>query len=171
MLEHKGYKTFQITDFINTNSFDEDSIQNIIITNGNIHKERNQLRWNLNGLPSGRSSQLEYVITRNPKTAGEVYLTSENHEIRYSIEDTDEQITSNLTPILGRYFEITYEGNDPIGCIVQNIPDKNTHQIYERVENSNYIPVCKGYQFEGWKNVTEGVSLPNEGNYDTLDCI
>ena len=161
----KGYETFQITDFVNTNSFEEKSIQNITVTNGSVEKEGNQLKWNLDGLPSGRSSKLEYVVTRNSETEGEIYSVSEKSEIRYSIEDTDEKITSTLTPILGRYFDITYEANDPSGCIVQNIPAKSTHQVYERVENSNYVPVCKGYQFEGWKNVTEGVNLPNDGDF------
>lgn len=161
----KGYKTFYIKDFLNTDFFDENSIQNITVTNGSIQKDGNQLQWSLSGLPSGRSSKLEYVITRNPEITGEIYLTSENHEVRYSIEDTDEKITSTLTPVLGRYFDITYEGNEPSECTVQNIPEKSTHQVYERVENSNYVPICKGYQFEGWKNVTEGVNLPNEGDF------
>ena len=161
----KGYQKFQVTDFLNTSFFEEESIQNIRVTNGNTEREGNRLKWNLDGLPSGGSSQLEYVLTRKMESSEAIYLTSEKQEIRYKIEDTDEKITSTLTPVLGRYFDIMYESNDPSGCTVKNMPEKSTHLVYETVELSSDIPTCKGYQFEGWKNVTDGLDLLNNESF------
>lgn len=161
----KKYKILQMIDFLDTNSFDEDRIQNIVVSDGSIQRDGNQLKWDLNGLASGRSSKLEYVITRNHQVEGELYPISEKHEIRYLVEDIEEKMISTLTPILGRSFEVTYEGNAPSGCNVQNIPEKSMHQVYEWVQNPNDIPSCKGYQFEGWKNVTEGVTLTSDPGF------
>ena len=160
----KGYQKFQITDFLNTNFFDAESIQNMKVTNGNVERERNRLNWNLDGLPSGGSSQLEYVITRKIESTEEIYLISEREEIRYQIKDIDEKVTSTLTPVLGRYFDIMYDKNEPSECTVKNVPEKSTYLVYETVEVPSDIPTCKGYQFEGWKNVTEELDLPNDGS-------
>jgi len=153
----KSYESLDITESINEELFDIEKIEKVKVTEGTVKKDKNKLTWELEGLPSGKRSQLEYVIEMKELSEGEIYAVSKKNEIRYVIGETEEEIESTVTPVLGRYFEVTYEGNAPSGCTINKVPDKSTYEIYEMVEISKEVPICEGYDFVGWESATSGV--------------
>ena len=75
--------------------------------------------------------------------------TNESEEIISTIEDIpDENVSSTLTPVLEDNYEVIYDGNDPEGCTVSNMPETVNYSVYDTVAVSQEKPTCSGYDLK-----------------------
>ncbi len=187
-----AYDDFVITDFIDNEYWTlsdanndgiintVDAIQDISATIGRYGEEitynfpnagtGEQIEWNLSGiLRSGKTA----TLTINLDLKGDyinslddyLLLPTNTHEtIVSSIENVpDEDIDSDLTPILKSNYTVTYEANAPANCDVSGIiPAAMKHTVLTMVEIHNNELSCSGYTFKGWKIATPGVSYIND---------
>lgn len=164
------YNNFVLTDYINGNYFEVDSVDAINATTGNVsleyEEESPKVIWNIPVLKTGFTESLTIDITLKSSllNQGGNYSTNTKETVYYKIGDTTETVTSSLTPILEDSFIVQYDGNSPSDCTSSNIPSSFNKSVYQTVEISNNIPTCNGYQFKGWKIITPGVEKVND-NY------
>ncbi|MDE5586817.1 MAG: BspA family leucine-rich repeat surface protein, partial [Bacilli bacterium] len=161
------YKEFTLKDQINTIYFDEKTVSNVQVTEGQASTKGNEVTWNLSGLGSGRKATLTMDVSLQDEYKGNegTFPTNEREEVAYEIGDTKEKVESTKTPVVGTHYEVTYEGNAPKGCSVRNVPEKEKIRVYEKVEVSSRVPICEGYQFQGWRHTTEGVQQVSESEF------
>ena len=88
---------------------------------------------------------------------GGVYPTNQKEEVISRIENQSEDVNSNLTPTLAEKYLVIYDGNAPEGSSVENIPSSEAQSVFDTVEIADKEPTCKGYIFQGWEIVTDGV--------------
>ena len=139
------YETFEVKDTIREENFQISSIKNTKNTYGSVETSNNQVIWNLDGFPSGRKSRVEYILTVKEDSDTSIYPTNRKSEIRYSINNVEEEITSRETPIVKREFEVVYDMNPPRGCTIEKEQETETHRVYDQVEMKDITPVCEGY--------------------------
>lgn len=163
----KKYQELTIKDIVNEHNFDISTITNMKVTEGITTVSGKEINWNLEDFRSGNDASLSFEVSLKEERKEEVgnIETNEEEEIKYEIEGTSETIRSNKTPILGTTYEVIYEGNAPRGCTVENVPVVENHKVYEKVEVSKEVPVCKGYTFQGWRHVTKGVEQISEDTF------
>ncbi len=163
----KKYQELTIKDIVNEHNFDISTITNMKVTEGITTVSGKEINWNLEDFRSGNDASLSFEVSLKEERKEEVgnIETNEEEEIKYEIEGTSETVRSNKTPILGTTYEVIYEGNAPRGCTVENVPVVENHKVYEKVEVSKEVPVCKGYTFEGWRHVTKGVEQISEDTF------
>ena len=163
----KKYQEFILKDMVDTTYFDLNTITNIKVTEGTSTVNEDEVIWNLEGLRSGKQETLTFEVSLKDEWKEETGTISTNtqEEVTYEIEGTSETVRSTKTPILGTHYEVSYEGNAPKGCTVENIPEAKTYRVYDTVEVSKEIPICEGYQFEGWRHVTSGVEQVSESMF------
>ncbi len=158
------YESFIITDYIDTDNFIVDSEKNISVSRGTFEfdYETQKITWHLGKLDeekntatfsTGRSATMTIYVTlkeehRNKKG---LYETNTKEEINSKVLGEEEQeISSNVTPVLYNGYDVIYDTNPPTGCNIKNI-ETETHIFLDLVTIRNDEPVCEGYQFKGWQ--------------------
>lgn len=105
-----------------------------------------------NPLPTG--TDFTFTVTLKLKDEYKnlpgLYHILKDTTIDYKLGDVLEDVYSDATPIISNYRSITYNGNTPPGCTVSNLPSNTTGIIGDVIKISDKIPVCNGYQFNGW---------------------
>jgi len=155
------YDKFILTDVINPNYFEISSADSIHSSVGSVElveeDGKQKVRWSIEKFPSGEKASLTINVNlKNEfKTQDGVYPTNEEENLIYQMGDTEEKVTSRKTPQLQSYYEVSYDGNFPNGCTVNNVPEASHKLVKETVEISNVSPSCQGYEFMGWKIVTK----------------
>ena len=168
-----NYDTYQIIDYVDNDNFTIDSADDIEVSTGSVELTnedgRQKITWTLDGLESGRGATLTMKLKFQEELLGQggVYSTNESTEVISKIEKVEEDVTTTRTPILADNYTVIYDGNAPNGCTVSNVPGSLQHSVYETVEISDQIPSCSGYEFKGWKIVTEDVTKIND-DYFTM---
>lgn len=158
-----SYDDFVITDYINDTYFEIDSIDSIQVSNGSYHLEWEEnipkVIWNVDRLRSGSSATMTIDVTLKAEyvNQGGTYPTNHKETIYSNIEEIEEDITSDKTPILAEEYKVMYEANAPEGCTVENVPANATYHVFSAVRISSVQPTCEGYVFKGWSIVTDGV--------------
>ena len=160
------YENFTLTDYINNEYWDVDSVDEIEASIGeaNLTHEGTVpvVTWVMNEvLRSGRSARLTIDVTL--KNAGEIedetLLPTNDHEIIQSQlpETTNENISSDLTPVLKSSYKVSYEANLPNDCGLYGgtLPVEQTYSPLSIVQKSSNVLTCDGYNFAGWV-VAEG---------------
>ena len=155
------YESFTLTDYIDDEYWDVDSIDAIEATVGEASLTHDGdtpvVTWTMNeSLISGRSAQLTIDITL--KNAGAIeedtFLPTNDHEtIESSLPETsDENITSELTPVLKSSYKVTYEPNLPNACSTYGgtLPAEQNYLPLSVVQKSSETVACDGYNFNGW---------------------
>ncbi len=166
------YSSFTITDYLDSNYFEIENIANIQVSQGKVNLEYEngvpKVTWNLNNFKSGSSAQMTIDVNLKEEYLEKsgYYPTNQKEEVTSQIEDVEENITSQETPILKTPNEVLYESNTPEGCQVENVPENERKWAKEIVEISEEEPSCEGYQFKGWQIVTEGVKRINEDYFE-----
>lgn len=94
-----------------------------------------------------------------------LYVSNNSTSVTYDYYPASETVTTSKTPILASSFSVSYDSNAPKDCVVGNMPDASNVLIYDLVKPSSKIPTCSGYKFKGWKVVTDGVSVNNDGSF------
>ncbi len=161
------YQNFILKDEINTIYFDETTIKNLQVTEGQASTKGNEITWNLDGFHSGKKASLTFDVTLKADYKGKegTFPTNEREEVTYKIGKINEKVESTKTPVVGTHYEVVYEANAPTGCSVRNVPETEKVRVYDKVEVSSRIPICEGYQFQGWRQVTEGVEQVSETEF------
>ena len=154
------YDHLVLTDYIDNNYFDIESISKIKTSFGEVALEYEngvpKVIWTLDQFKSGESATM--TIDLNLKSeyfdVGGFYPTNQKEEIVYKIDDTEETVPSDKTPILPTQFQVSYDGNAPSGCKLKDVPASEGKMVYETVEISSTEPSCQGYKFKGWNIIT-----------------
>ncbi len=159
------YDNFEITDYIDTNYFYVDDINAITVNRGKIEfdKENQKVIWNLAHLKTGATAKMTIKAKLKEEYVGEggFYPTNEKETIKSETSDIVEDVTSPKTPVLSDKYKVIYEGNEPDGCELTEIPKENNHFVFDVVQISDTTPKCQGYKFKGWKIVNKNVQKVN----------
>ncbi len=165
------YDKFVLTDVIDSEYFDIDSVSNINPSIGDVEliEENGEKKvfWKIENLISGTKPSLTIDVNLKKVYQNQdgYYPTNKEENINYKIKDVEETFTSTETPILKSYYQVSYEGNVPSSCTVDNVPEATQRMVYETVEISDTELSCKGYQFLGWKIVTKDTYQMNDNSF------
>ena len=159
-----SYNNFEFTDYINTEFFNIENIDDIFSKIGEYSLDDNKVTWNIDGLRSGTSATLTIDITLKDEylNIGGTYPTNIKEEVVSKIENTNDNATSTLTPILANSYIVTYDGNLPEGCTSSNILGDENEKVFTSVKISDTKPTCPGYIFKGWHIITKKVKNIND---------
>ena len=173
------YETFTLTDYINDEYWDVESIDKIEASIGEASLAHDGdmpvVTWTMNEvLTSGRSAQLTIDITL--KDAGVIpentFLPTNDHEMVQSklSEVQDENISSELTPVLKSSYKVTYEPNLPSGCSSYEsvLPEEQAYPPLSIVEKSSTALSCNGYNFNGWDIASGDPKLINDDYFKII---
>ena len=162
-----AYDEFTLTDYVDSNYFNLNNVTDINTTFGEATIQSNKVVWNLSGLKSGTDASLTIDINFNNDLigVGGIYPTHTKTDILYKIGNISTTESTTKTTILKDKYTVIYEGNTPAGCVVSNVPGTSNYFVFDTVQKENTIPVCAGYQFQGWKIVTAGVKEVNDDSF------
>ncbi len=162
------YEEFQIIDYVNKDYFLLNSKDDIKVSQGSVElTEENGLQkitWTIDNLKSGNTANLTMKLQLKEEFIGQggIYPTNDSEEVISKIENGEEDITSTLTPILADNYRVIYEGNNPEGCSVTNIPETINYSVFDTVAMTEEEPSCTGYEFRGWEIATDNVTRVND---------
>ncbi len=169
------YENFTLTDYIDDEYWDVDSVDEIEVSIGetNLTHEGTVpvVTWTMNeALKSGHSARLTIDVTLKNADAIEegTFLPTNDHEtVQSHLADTpDENIASELTPVLKSSYEVSYEPNLPSGCSSYGgtLPIAQNYLPLSIVGESSNVLTCDGYNFVGW-DVASGNPKPINDDY------
>ena len=169
------YENFTLTDYIDDEYWDVDSVDGIEASIGETSLTHEGavpvVTWSMNeALMSGHSAQLTIDITlKNTGTIEEgTFLPTNDHEtVQSHLADTpDENIASELTPVLKSSYKVSYEENLPSGCSSYGgtLPEAQNYLPLSIVGESSNVLTCDSYNFVGW-DVAEGDPKPINDDY------
>ena len=163
-----SYEKYQVIDYIDNENFYIESIDDIKVSSGNVElvevDERQKITWTLDNLLSGDEVNLTMKLNLKDEFVDQsgIYPTNESTEVISKIEQKQEAVTTTDTPILSNNYTVTYDGNAPEECSIDNVVESENYFVFDNVELSNVVPTCEGYQFKGWKITTDGVTKIND---------
>ena len=153
------YDNFVITDYIDDEYWTLD-------INGD--DPSGTIVWDMSGTyRSGSTQTLTIDVALKDELLDEDLLlpTNTRETIMSSIRGApDENIDSNLSPILKTAHNVIYDANLPSGCeqTGATVPATAAHAVFAPVEISEATLSCSTYNFKGWSIATDGVSVINE---------
>ena len=153
-----SYDNFEVTDYINDQYFDIDSVDDITVSAGSVRLDGNQVRWNLDGISSGSSVTMTIDVRLKDEyiSQPDLYQTNIKEEVSSEINGIKEEVSETDTPILSNSFTVTYDKNTPEGgLVVGDVPNTKEYSVFDTVEISNDSLSCDGYQFQGWEVVNK----------------
>ena len=162
------YEEFQIIDYVNKDYFLLNSKDDIKVSQGSVElTEENGLQkitWTIDNLKSGSNANLTMKLQLKEEFIGQggIYPTNDREEIISKIENQAEDVNSTLAPILADNYRVIYEGNNPEGCSVTNIPETINYSVFDTVAITEEEPTCTGYEFRGWEIATDDVTRVND---------
>ena len=161
------YDEFTLTDYVDTNYFNLNNVTDVTTTFGEATIQNNKVTWNLSGLKSGTDATLTIDINFNNNLigVGGIYPTHTKTDITYKIGNISTTESTTKTTILKDKYTVVYEGNTPSGCVVSNVPSTSNYFVFDTVQKEDKVPVCAGYQFQGWKIITSGVEEVNDDSF------
>ncbi len=170
-----AYENFTLTDYIDDEYWDVDSVDEIEASIGEANLTHEGavpvVTWTMNeALLSGHSARLTIDVTlKNAGAIEEVtFLPTNDHEtVQSSLSDTmNENITGELTPVLKTGYEVSYEPNLPSGCSSYGgtLPTAQYYLPLSIVGESSNVLTCDGYNFVGW-DIAEGDPKPINDDY------
>ena len=153
-----AYDNFEVTDYINNQYFDIDSVDDITVSDGSVRLDGNQVKWNLDGISSGNSVTMTIDVRLKDEyiSQPDLYQTNIKEEVSSEINGIKEEVSETDTPILSNSFTVTYDKNTPEGgLVVGDVPNTKKYSVFDTVEISNDSLSCDGYQFQGWEVVNK----------------
>ena len=164
------YEKFEVVDYIDNQYFELESEDDIKVSDGEVKvTEENgtqKITWTIPNFRSGSDADLTMNVKLKEEyiNQGGIYPTNEKYQVITKIKSQEENVTSTQTPALADNYKVIYDGNDPSGCTVENVPSEQTHSVYNTIEISEQTPKCNGYEFKGWEIATDNVEKIND-NY------
>lgn len=163
------YEEYKIVDYIENDYFYLDSVDDITVSQGTVdlteENGRQKVTWTITDFRSGGNANLSMKLQLKDEFLGQggIYPTNESEEITSKIEDTpDEDVLSTLTPVLEDDYRVIYDGNNPGGCTISNVPEAANYSVYDTVAISQEEPTCSGYEFKGWEITTDNITKVND---------
>lgn len=158
------YDDFKITDKINSNYF---NIESISTAAGEATINNNTVTWNVNAsrFTTGTKKQLNIDIKlkdnveSNPEN---LYETNTEETITSSVDSILENITSTLSPIISAGYTVTYDINNPPECKPSYTSSSQQHLVFDQVSFPTTKPTCFGYQFKEWIITNSDIEKSNE---------
>lgn len=165
----EAYNEFSISEYINDKYFNVENENSISVNKGtvNLDKSSQKITWNVNNLKSGLGAKMEVKIKLKNEFLSQydLYSVSKRIEVNSLIGEDREEVSNLVTPILSNNHQVIYDGNAPDGCIPSNIPTASNKSVFDVVTIADSKPTCKGYQFKGWKVVTDPVEKVNSEHF------
>ena len=159
-LDVTRYNSFKIEDTINSEYFEVlEATSDIGKVTINRDLDNTKVNWDLGeNYFSGTEEQLDIKIKLKKEHTEELgtFQTNIQEIITSQIGMLPETVTSSLTPVINNSYLVTYDGNAPDDCTVQNLPESKLHKNFSTVEIEEE-PTCSGYQFKGWNIIEDGV--------------
>ena len=179
-ISHYTYDNFILTDYINEDYWDVNSIDSVVASIGEAALDYNGstpvVTWTITDLlKSGRSAQLTIDITlKNANSIDDgTFLPTNDHETVQSelLETTYENITSSSTPVLKSSYQVSYEANLPNDCssYTGSLPDTQSYLPLAVVEKSSSNITCNGYIFAGWEIAEGNPKIINDDYFKIID--
>ncbi|MCR5573130.1 MAG: BspA family leucine-rich repeat surface protein, partial [Candidatus Saccharibacteria bacterium] len=179
-ISHYTYDNFILTDYINEDYWDVNSIDNIAASIGEAtlgySGSMPVVTWTITDLlKSGRSAQLTIDVTlKNANSIDDgTFLPTNDHETVQSElpETTNENITSSSTPVLKSSYQVSYEANLPNDCTsyTGSLPDTQNYLPLAVVEKSSSNITCNGYIFAGWEIAEGNPKIINDDYFKIVD--
>lgn len=158
------YNKFVLTDYIESDYFYLEDEKDIYTDSGIISfdKENQKIIWSLDDYESGKKVRMKLNVKLKLNLESGIYPTNKKENLESDIEGVKEVIEVNKTPILSSKYTVKYDSNAPDECTPTSIPTEKQHFVFDTVEVSSNVPKCTGYQFKGWKVVTDNVTQVNE---------
>jgi len=167
------YEKFVMTNYINNDYFNINSVDDIKVTKGTVNLEEEagnpKITWNLgaNSYTTGTPAKMEINVTLKDENVGVdgFYPTNKKQSVTYKLPEGNEQTVNNSsTPVLKNTYEVVYDMNAPAGCTLDPAV-KEKHSVYENVAKKTTELSCDGYLFKGWEidqNDSKGLQKANE---------
>lgn len=168
-----SYTDFSITDYIDTDYFEILNQDDIDVSVGNIDFDFNEqkIRWNLDGFQSGLKAKMKIKVKlkeKFTKVEGN-YTTNKKVEISNVFEGTADNIINHESPVLSNRYKVVYDVNCPSDCSVENVPENESHFVFDIVGIDKKKVVCDGYVFKGWEVVDSNVEMLNSDYFTMPD--
>ena len=113
----------------------------------------------------GKASMTIYVEASSDYNIGDILPVTDTTFVNYSYYGVEDRLESIDTPTLATAFNVIYDSNTPASCTVTNMPSNTLTGIYDVVKPISQVPKCNGYSFKGWKLVTDGIKINNDGSF------
>ena len=155
-----NYGSFVITDYINSDYWDVVDVDSIKASIGQAALTYDGsvavVTWDMSGkYRSGTTRTLTIDIDLKDEFFDQDLLlpTNKHETIVSSIKNApEEDVDSNLTPVLKNAFNVIYNANPPSGCEVSGVvPDIEAHTVTTTVGVHQNELSCPGYGFKGWR--------------------
>lgn len=172
-----SFSQFDVSEYINNDYFEIESIEDISNSRGkvtlNVENGDQKVFWSMqdenfvSGTPFN-SNQLIIKLKLKDELLdkGGMYPTSSKSIIKTAMPDTpSENINTATTTVLPDNFKVKYEGNSPSGCSASGVPRDEKHSVFATVKISDKVPTCNGYQFNGWKLISNNVEYINDDTF------
>jgi len=158
------YTSFDVTDYINTEVWEIQNVENPSIGNASIHDDL--INWDLGRYyRPGKTANLTINIKLKDQyrdTDG-IWKTNIKEEISSTILDGEsEYVESTETPVLQHKYNVSYDANLPAECRVEvELPETKRYFVFDQVEIQDIELSCNGWNFMGWQIATEKVHRIN----------
>ncbi len=157
------YNKFQITDHINADYFEIEKEEDIKINYGEINFKQatQEVIWNVAPVRTGTSMQMSIDVKLKEEYINQAgfYPVGKQLKVQMGLEDIEEEVTSEKTPVLSNQYEVRYDENAPSGCVVGSQAATKNYFVYDQVSKDENIPTCEGYQFQGWRVIKGGATV------------
>ena len=169
------YDEFSITDYINDAYWTIADDNAISVDKGSVDLSYDGstpvITWDMDGIyRTGTTARMTIEVDLKSEylDAADQLLPTNLHTIINSklngIEDED--VDESTTPILKDVYTVSYEVVAPSDCVVSGtIPSAENHSIFTRVELSDNVLTCSGYNFNGWRVVAGNITHINDDNF------
>ena len=153
------YEDFIVTDYIQNDYFEINSVDDIKVTIGTVElTDENgvqKITWNLgkNSYITGANAKMYINLNQKEQYLENegYYPTNKKENVSYKLsEEGEKTVSSSDTPVLKNTYEVIYDTNTPDGCILPSIENEK-HYIYQNVTKKTNELSCEGYLFKGWE--------------------
>ena len=166
----RNYTEFTVTDYVDSRYFSVDETSSLKASAGSAllteEDGTQKIVWSMEDkLRSGKSVRLTVKLKLKDayKRAGGTYSTNKRENVVSSIEGgRDENVSSTESPSLRNNYSVIYEANAPSDCTVSGTPGQEERFVYQIAEISDSVPVCEGYNFNGYVVVSDVAKRFNE---------
>lgn len=157
------YNSFKLENIINMNYFTIENVSKIEVNQGNVKYDKitQKIEWLLNDYKTGSEAKLTVRIKLNKDENTNIYSILNSTMVNSEIGNVSDNIESTVTPIISSKYKVKYDGNFPNGCSVVGVPTDTNYYVFDTVGISDKKLVCNGYQFKGWKVVTDEIRSIN----------
>ena len=163
-----NYNDFKVIDYVNDEYFYLENLNDIEVSVGEVSLEeeggKQKIIWNLGGsFQTGEDASMKIKLTLkdNYKNTNGYFPTNSGEDIESKIPDEEEDIESELTPVLKNGYMVNYNPNPPSGCTLENIASEE-HYVYQKVTKNQSKLVCDGYVFQGFHELEDDLNYIND---------